>query len=242
MRTSLVGGLASLGVAALVLVSSASSASRFTQSNWTIVAATGTSHFVVDGTVGSGAAAWTFKANILATWRQTAKNAKLPGWHTASFNVRTMAVYAPGRAGAQRNPIRDIAATANGTASSSDSYGSGSCQISGAVPKGFFSGSAANELFLDSRKAGSSLVSYVEGQAPHDAAVIPACSKVHLPAVYDVRREHIKRLGLSLVQKTKTGTRVSLVLLRTVPIVEQGQTVGTVTEKAKLTLRLESGS
>jgi hypothetical protein len=231
-----------LGSVALVLSAAAPGASRFTQSNWTIVSATGTSHFVVDATVGSGAAAWTFKADITATWRQTAKNAKLPGWHTASFNVRTMASYAPGRAGAQRNPIRDVAATAFGTASSSDSSGSSSCQIAGLVPKGFFSGSASNELFLDSRKSGPQLVSYVEGQAPRDAAVTPACSKVHLPVVYDVKRERIKRLALSLVKKTVKGTKVSLVLLRTVPIVEQGQTVGVVTEKAKITLRLESGS
>ncbi len=241
-RTPIGTALVLVGAAGLMLATAASGASRFTQSNWTIVSATGTSHFVVDGTVGSGAAAWTFKADILARWRQTARNATLPGSRTASFNIRTMAPYAPGRAGAQRNPIRDIAATVNGTASSSDSYGSGSCRISGTVPKGFFSGSAAKELFLDSRKAGSDLVSYVEGQAPRNAAITPACGKVHLPVVYDVKRERIKRLSLSLVQKTRRGTVVSLVLLRTVPIVEQGQTVGTVTEKAKIMLRLESGS
>jgi hypothetical protein len=230
--------LSLVGFTALVAV--APGASQITQSNWTIVSATGTTHFAVKGTVGSGAAAWTFDADILARWRQTAKNAKLPGWHTVSFNVRTMAPYAPGRAGAQRNPIRDIAATATGRASSTDAYGSGSCQISGPVPKGFYSGSAANELFLDSRKKGADLVTYVEGQAPYQAAVTQACGAVHLPIVYDVKRERVKRLGLSLVQKTKKGTTVSLVLLRTVPIVEQGQTVGTVTEKAKITLRLES--
>ena len=197
----------------------------------------------MDGSVGTGAATWTFKADILATWQQTAKNAKLPGWHTVSFNFKSMARYVPGRAGAQRNPIRDVAATASGTASSSDFYGSGSCQIKGAVARGFFSGSAANEIFLDSRKSGKDLVAYVEGQNPLAAVRTPSCSSVKLPLGGDVKREQIKRLGLSLVQKTKKGTKVSLVLLRTVPIVvEGGKTVGNVTEKAKITLRLESGS
>lgn len=73
-----------------------------------------------------------------------------------------------------------------------------------------------------------------KGQAPRNAGITPACGKVHLPVVYDVKRERIKRLALFLVQETRKGTVVSLVLLRTIPIVEQGQTVGTVTEKGQV--------
>ena len=231
------------GISALALTSVASGAPSVVQTNWTIVSATGTSHYVANGSVGSGANLWTFDADITATWRQTAKNAKLPGWYKVSFNFKTMAPYVAGRAGAQRNPIRDVAATVNGRAESTDYLGSGSCRIRGAAPKLFFSGSAANEVFLDSRTRGASLVAYVEGQAP--LAVIastPACGKVHLPVVYDVKRERIKRLGLSLVQETVKGTQVSLVLRRSVPVVEGGETVGAVTELSKLILRLESGS
>jgi hypothetical protein len=65
---------------------------------------------------------------------------------------------------------------------------------------------------------------------------------LRLPYGGDVKRERIKRVGLSLVQKTTKGAKVSLVLLRTVPIVETSGTVGTVTEKSKITLVLQSGS
>ena len=64
---------------------------------------------------------------------------------------------------------------------------------------------------------------------------------VSVRQVYDVKREHIKRIGLSLVKTTKPGTKVTLVLLRTVPVVEGSQTVGQLTERATITLKLVSG-
>jgi hypothetical protein len=204
------------------------------------VSASGTTRYVAAGSVGTGAATWTFDADILATWTQTARNARLPGARTASFNFTTMARYVPGRAGTQRNPIRDVAATVSVRASSSDSYGAARCRIRAAAPTEFFSGSAVNELFLDSRKSGSDLAAYVEGQNPL-AVRTPSCNGVKLPLVYDIKRERIQRVVLSLLQKTKKGTKVSLVLLRTVPIVEENKRVGTVTETAKITLMLQSG-
>ena len=108
-RRSCVGRTAAVGI-----VASAKGAATVVQTNWTTVSATGTTHYVVNGSVGSGTAKWTFQADITATWKQTARNATRPGARTASFNFTSMARYAPGRAGAQRNPIRDVAATAVG--------------------------------------------------------------------------------------------------------------------------------
>ena len=223
---------------ALIAATAGSSAPTVVQTNWKIVSATGTTLFAVQGSSGES----TYNANILVTWRQTATNANQPGWHVALFNFKSMSNYVPGKSIGQRNPIRDVAATVNGRAESSDpNSGSHSCQLSGAVDKGFFSGSAANEVFLSSSKSGKDLVAIVDGQSPASNLVAPQCAGVSVPRVYDVKREQIKRLPLALVQKTRPGTTVSLVLFRKVPIIEGTATVGSVTEKAKITLKLESG-
>jgi hypothetical protein len=85
----------------LAVCATASGAREVIQTNWTIVSATGTTHHVVDGSVGAGAATWTFKADVLAKWRKTAK---LTGNRTASFNFTSMARYVPGRTGGAAQP------------------------------------------------------------------------------------------------------------------------------------------
>lgn len=112
MRSRRSASLATLGI---VVCSAALAARDVVQTNWTIVSTTGTTRYEVNGTVGPGAAARTYDADILVTWRQTAKNAKTPGARTALFNFGSMARYAPGRAGAQRNPLRDSRRAPPGT-------------------------------------------------------------------------------------------------------------------------------
>lgn len=205
------------------------------QTNWKILSATGTSTFVAAGNLlgepGPGDD-WSFDAEIAVTWRQTATNARRPGARVVSFNFASM------RARPQLNPIRDVAATVQGRITSQTFTRSGSCRFGAPVDRGYFANSAANELFLSSRAKGRDLIAYVQGQAPRFAFPRAPCATVDVPVFVDETRERITPIALSKIEKTKPCAKTSLTLFRTAPVVEDGQTVGQLTEKAKLTLQV----
>lgn len=103
-------------LALLVTATSASprSAAPPVQTSWLILSATGTTDYIANasltGEPGPGDD-WSFDANFRVTWRQTARNAGLPGSRVVSFNFKTMPSYVPSQAGQQQNPIRDVVAT-----------------------------------------------------------------------------------------------------------------------------------
>jgi len=233
-------GLLAAVLAALV-IGAPGAAAPPVQTNWLILSATGTTDYIakaaLTGEPGPGDD-WSFDANIRVTWRQTAKNARLPGSRVISFNFKTMPPYVRGQAGQQQNPIRDIAATITGRASSTDYTSSESCTPAGTVEKGFFEGSAVNELFLSSARAGTSLVAFVRGQSPTFAISRTQCPKLRIPLFFDAKREQIRRTGLAKLYPTQPCAKTSLTVFRTLPVVEREQTVGQVTERAKLTLQV----
>jgi hypothetical protein len=228
------------GFAALVL-GAAGAAAPPVQTNWLILSANGTTDYIAKETLtgepGPGDD-WTFDAKIRVTWKQTAKNATLPGSRVVSFNFKTMPPYVRGQSGQQQNPIHDIAATITGNASSTDYTSSESCTPAGTVEKGFYEGSAVNDLFLASARDGTSLVPFVRGQSPTFAISRTQCPKLKIPLVLDVKREQIRRTGLTKLYSIKPCAKTSLTVFRTVPVVEKEQTVGQVTERAKITLQV----
>lgn len=232
-RTALVSTVAA--VIAVVAVAPAPGAGVPAQTDWTIVSAKGTTQYTVQGSDGNVS----YQGSIQASWQQ--KPTKQPGVRSVSFPFKSIPRYAAGKTIFWRSPIYGVTGRVSGKVSVQSPDASGSCEFAmPKLPRTFFSGSGANDLFLDSGTAGSDLVTFVNGQDAGGTFIdAPECDSLPLgpPAVTDAARERIKRISLSLVTSQKPGKKVTLGILRTVPVVATGRkVVGQVTEKAKITL------
>jgi hypothetical protein len=234
-RTTLAGA-----ALAAVLAASAAGANAPTQTNWTIVSATGTTLFTVDGSDGPA----TYTANIRASWRQ--KPTSKPGVRTVSIPFKTIPNYVAANTLFRRNPIYGIVGSVSGSVSVQAPEASGACDFAmSKLPRTFFSGSGANDLFLDYAKSGGDLIAFVNGQDAGGTFVdAPECDSLPFgpPRGVDQKRERIKRISLALLKPAAKGKKVTLVIHRTAPVVgTRMKVVGQVTEKAKITLRYDSG-
>lgn len=232
-RTALVSTV--VAVIAGAVVAAAPGAGVPAQTNWTIVSATGTTLYTVNGSDGNAS----YQSSIQATWQQ--KPTKQPGVRSVSFPFKSIPRYAAGKTTFWRSPIRGVTGRVSGNVSVQSPDASGSCEFAmSKLPRTFFSGSGVNDLFLDSGTAGNDLVTFVNGQDAGGTFIdAPECDSLPFgpPRGTDAARERIKRISLSLVKSQKPGKKVTLVILRTVPVVATGRkVVGQVTEKAKITL------
>ena len=214
------------------------------QTDWQIVSATGTTSLILNGRFGPDftGGTTTVKADASATWRLASMDA-------VSFPFASIPTYRP-NAVARSSAFGDIKGRLSGSAKVT--FGDGkqaSCTFAfSSLRRPFFSRSAAPELFLNVWRQGSYALFAVDGQNMfHGFVDAPQCELASSGTVRgpdNTGQATIKRTALVAIRQRTPGKRVVLVINRVYPVTAglNGRVVriGTITEKAKITLKLTS--
>jgi hypothetical protein len=222
---------------------------RTFQSNWDVVSATGTTRLIIDGRWGpdfTGGIATT-KADVLATWRVGAKSA-------VSFPFASIPSFKPG-AVPWENQLQGIKGSISGSANVTWGDGStASCKFAFAsLPRLYFSKYAGSTLVLSIWKQGADALFAVDGQNPWAGYLAaPQCETARGgtprgPDNSNAASATFKRTALVTIKQRARGKKLVLVITRVYPVTagippnQEIVRIGTVTEKAKITLKLSSG-
>jgi hypothetical protein len=218
------------------------------QSNWDVVSARGTTQLILDGRWGhdyTGGIATT-KADVLATWRVGAKSG-------AVFPFASIPTFKPG-AVPWENMLQGIKGRISGSANVTFGDGStASCKFAFAsLPRLYFSKSSVRTLFLSIWKQGADALFAVDGQNPWAGYLAaPQCETARSgtprgPDNSNAASATFKHTALVVIKQRKRGKKVVLVIKRVHPVTasippsEEIVRIGTVTERATITLKLSS--